>query len=114
MTVDGTSTLGEDAISLGCHREKMHAECHKKHLNLSILQDIMARTRVERTVYLENHSTMETLDEYPALRFPVILLAETNHQLDVDVDRSIMSGMGIVARKIIEECQRQAWGPGSL
>ncbi|XP_048119848.1 sterile alpha motif domain-containing protein 3-like isoform X2 [Alosa alosa] len=110
MTVDGTSTLGEDAISLGCHREKMQAECHKKHPNLSILQDKMARTRVERTVYLENHSTMETLDEYPALRFPIVLLAETNHQLDVDVDRSIMSGMGIVARKIIEECQRRATG----
>lgn len=73
QTVDETRTLGEDAVSLGCHQAKMRAECHKKHPNLSILQDKMARTRVERRAYLENHSTMETLDEYPALRFPVIV-----------------------------------------
>lgn len=38
------------------------------------------------------------------------LLAESQNQLDVDVDRSIMLGIGQIARKIIEQCQRRATG----
>ncbi|XP_062386116.1 sterile alpha motif domain-containing protein 3-like [Sardina pilchardus] len=88
----------------------MQTECRKKHPNVSFLQDKMARTRIERRAYLEKHSTMEALEEYPALRLPVVLLAESQNQLDVDVDRSIMSGMGQIARKIIEQCQQRATG----
>ncbi|XP_062386880.1 uncharacterized protein LOC134075847 [Sardina pilchardus] len=94
----------------GVTRKKMRAECLKKHPNLSILQDKMIRTRVERRKYLQTHSTMEALEEYPGLRFPVILLTESQSQLDVDIDRSIMTGMGQIAKKVIEECQRRATG----
>ncbi|XP_063045585.1 sterile alpha motif domain-containing protein 3-like isoform X2 [Engraulis encrasicolus] len=102
--------LGEGAERQGSHRMKMKAECKKRHPNVSFLTDKMARTRADRNIFLKSHSTMEALEEYPALRFPIILLAESQSQLDVDVDRSIMSGIGQIASRVIEQCQRRAIG----
>ncbi|XP_077103082.1 sterile alpha motif domain-containing protein 3-like [Siphateles boraxobius] len=93
---------GEDERSIREHLRVMKEETEKLRPNIELLKERMALIKCYRKNFVSNHSTEETISEFPCFRLAKMLLWDLRDHTNVDVDQQILSQLSVMAPQVLQ------------
>ncbi|KAK7156993.1 hypothetical protein R3I94_006905 [Phoxinus phoxinus] len=97
-----TVDAGEDERSTREHLRVMKEETKKLRPNIELLKERMALIKCYRRNFVSNHSTEETISEFPCFRLAKMLLWDLRGHTNVDVDQQILSQLSVMAPQVLQ------------
>ncbi|XP_016384650.1 uncharacterized protein LOC107721234 isoform X2 [Sinocyclocheilus rhinocerous] len=80
----------------------MKEETEKLRPNIELLKEKMALIKCYRRNFVSNHSTEETLSEFPCFRLAKMLLWDLRDHTSVDVDQQILTQLSVMAPRVLQ------------
>ncbi|XP_053370935.1 sterile alpha motif domain-containing protein 3-like isoform X1 [Clarias gariepinus] len=96
-----TVDAGEDDRSIKEHLRVIKEETEKLRPNLELIKEKMALVKCYQRNFVSNHSTEETLSEFPCFRLAKILLWIMRDHTTVDVDQQILTQLAVMAPQVL-------------
>ncbi|XDV25431.1 hypothetical protein PO909_029351 [Leuciscus waleckii] len=97
-----TVDAGEDERSIREHLRVIKEETEKLRPNIELLKERMALIKCYQRNFVSNHSTEETISEFPCFRLAKMLLWDLRDHTKVDVDQQILSQLSVMAPRVLQ------------